>query len=55
MNTTIIQGDCIDVMKKIEPNFIDLTLTSPPYDDLRSYNNSLNWNFEIFKNVAQNL
>lgn len=24
MNTTIIQGDCIDVMKKIEPNFIDL-------------------------------
>ena len=34
---------------------VDLTVTSPPYDDLRSYDGTLNWNFEIFKKVAQRL
>lgn len=34
---------------------VDLTVTSPPYDDLRNYNNSLVWNFDVFKKVAQRL
>lgn len=34
---------------------VDLTVTSPPYDDLRSYKGTLNWNFDIFKKVAQRL
>ena len=34
----IIQGDCLDVMKTLEDNSIDLTVTSPPYDNLRTYN-----------------
>ena len=34
---------------------VDLTVTSPPYDDLRSYNGTLEWNFEIFKKVAHRL
>lgn len=33
----IIEGNCIDVMKKFDDNSIDLTLTSPPYDNLRAY------------------
>jgi DNA modification methylase len=33
----IIEGNCIEVMKKFEENSIDLTLTSPPYDNLRTY------------------
>jgi len=33
----IINGNCIEVMKSFEPNSIDLTLTSPPYDNLRNY------------------
>lgn len=33
----IIEGNCVDVMKKFEENSIDLTLTSPPYDNLRTY------------------
>jgi site-specific DNA-methyltransferase (adenine-specific) len=33
----IIQGNCAEVMKKLESNSIDLTLTSPPYDNLRTY------------------
>lgn len=28
-------------MKKMSDNFIDLTITSPPYDDLRTYNNHI--------------
>ncbi len=31
---------------------VDLTVTSPPYDTLRNYNDNLNWNFDIFKNIA---
>lgn len=33
----IIEGNCIDVMKKFDTSSIDLTLTSPPYDNLRTY------------------
>ena len=33
----IINGNCIEVMKNFDENSIDLTLTSPPYDNLRTY------------------
>ena len=33
----IIEGNCVEVMKQFDDNVIDLTLTSPPYDNLRSY------------------
>lgn len=33
----IIEGNCVEVMRNIEDNAIDLTVTSPPYDDLRNY------------------
>lgn len=33
----IIEGNCIDVMKEFADEVIDLTVTSPPYDDLRNY------------------
>tara|TARA_R110001606_G_scaffold48650_1_gene123394 strand:+ start:55 stop:951 length:897 start_codon:yes stop_codon:yes gene_type:complete len=29
--------NCLDTMKLMPDNFIDLTVTSPPYDDLRKY------------------
>jgi site-specific DNA-methyltransferase (adenine-specific) len=31
-------GDCLKVMKSLPDANIDLTVTSPPYDNLRSYN-----------------
>lgn len=34
---TIIEGNCVDVMQNIDADSIDLTVTSPPYDDLRNY------------------
>jgi DNA modification methylase len=33
----IIEGNCVEVMKKFSDEVIDLTVTSPPYDDLRNY------------------
>lgn len=54
-NITLIKGDCIDVMQDlISKNIkVDLTITSPPYDNLRSYKNTCEWSFDIFKKVAQ--
>jgi len=48
-------GDCVKVMDKISPQSIDLVITSPPYDDLRSYEGSLEWNMDIFHKVADQL
>ena len=33
----IINGNCVDVMKQLPDNSIDLVVTSPPYDNLRTY------------------
>lgn len=51
----VILSNCIEGMKTLEDEVIDLCVTSPPYDDLRSYNDSSSWNFETFKEVAQQL
>ena len=48
-------GDCIDVMKSFTSDCIDLTVTSPPYDNLRTYNATCEWNFDVFKQVAEHL
>lgn len=41
-------------MRMLPDNYIDLTITSPPYDDLRTYK-GCEWNFDIFKEVADEL
>ena len=38
----LIQGDCLVEMARLETGSVDLTVTSPPYDNLRTYNGSLN-------------
>lgn len=45
------KGDCLEVMKTISDNSIDLTVTSPPYDNLRTYNG---YSFD-FENIAKEL
>lgn len=40
----IIHGDCVEIMKNIESDSIDLTVTSPPYDYLRDYNKNIKEN-----------
>jgi site-specific DNA-methyltransferase (adenine-specific) len=44
-------GDCLEIMKLMENNSIDLTVTSPPYDNLRTYNG---FTFD-FEGIAQEL
>ena len=51
----IYNEDCLDGLSKLEDSFIDLVVTSPPYDNLRNYNESSIWNFEIFKPIAREL
>ena len=47
----VFQGDCLEVLKDIPDGSIDLTVTSPPYDNLRIYNGyALN-----FKGLAKEL
>ncbi len=51
----LIHGDCLIEMPKLAENSVDLTVTSPPYDNLRTYNNSLEWNPVIWKRVIEDL
>lgn len=55
MKQEIWHGDCLELMKDILDGSIDLTVTSPPYDNLRTYNNSLFWSEDIWKNVIKHL
>jgi site-specific DNA-methyltransferase (adenine-specific) len=48
---TIYNEDCLQTMKFMPNDFIDLTVTSPPYDDLRVYNG---YSFD-FQSVAYDL
>jgi len=51
MLNSIVCGNCVDVMKKIPDETVDLVVTSPPYDNLRTYNG---YSFD-FENIAQQL
>ena len=58
----IYNEDCLVTMSNIPDNTIDLTVTSPPYDDLRTYNNHISgkktefngYSFD-FENIAKEL
>ena len=51
----LLCGDCLELMAGIEVGTVDLTVTSPPYDNLRTYNDKLVWNWEIFTGIAEQL
>lgn len=44
-------ANCVDFMRQLEANYIDLTVTSPPYDNLRDYKG---FSFE-FRDIAKEL
>ena len=48
----LICGDSARVMADMPDNFVDLTVTSPPYDDLRSYNNIVKENLESYNGYS---
>lgn len=43
---TIMCGNCADIMKQMPDECIDLTVTSPPYDNLRTYK-GYSFDFEV--------
>ena len=47
----IYNENCLDTMSRMSDNFIDLTVTSPPYDNLRTYNG---YSFD-FESIAKEL
>lgn len=55
LKNQIYNCDCLQGLNSLDDGSIDLTVTSPPYDDLRTYDNTCTWNFEIFKPIAREL
>jgi DNA modification methylase len=52
----LLHGDCRKYLFDfIEADSIDLTVTSPPYDNLRTYNNSSTWGWAEFSAIAAGL
>ena len=51
----ITNGDSAVVLSTIKSNSVDLVVTSPPYDELRDYNNDSVWDFNSFKKIARQL
>jgi len=47
----LICGDNVEILKGLDSNSIDLTVTSPPYDDIRNYNG---YSFD-FESLAKQL
>ncbi len=47
----IYAENCLDTMARMPDGFIDLTVTSPPYDNLRKYNG---YEFD-FESIAREL
>ena len=47
--------NCLDTMARMDDNFIDLTVTSPPYDNLRTYKNDIDktWGQEIWEKIIK--
>ena len=55
--SNLILGDSSEEMQKLidQGVKVDLTVTSPPYDGLRSYEGDVVWNFDKFKDIAKKL
>ena len=47
--------DCMEYMKGLDDDVFDLTVTSPPYDNLRTYKDSLEWSEDIWKSIIKEL
>ena len=53
----IYNESCLVTMSNMPDNFLDLTVTSPPYDNLRTYNNDIDksWGEHIWKPIIKEL
>lgn len=51
----VINIDCVKLMCEMPNCLINLTVSSPPYSDLRSYKGTLNFTHSVFQNIAKEL
>ncbi len=49
MSYSVLTGSCVDLMPKMDKGSIDLVVTSPPYDNLRTYDDMPEWGEHIWK------
>ena len=52
---TLYKGHSEDILKNISSDSVDLVVTSPPYDDIKNYDNSNCFTFDVFTNIANEL
>ena len=61
MNGKIIQGDCLEVMRRLPEGSVDLSFFSPPYEDARTYGIDFNlkgqeyvdWLVKVFEQAVR--
>ena len=56
----IYNCNCLEGLKMLDNESVDMTVTSPPYDNLRTYSDKNTgddciWNFDVFKPIADEL
>ncbi len=52
----LMHGDCLTLLHGLPDDCIDLTVTSPPYDNMRTYNGNIaQWSHEKFMGIAKEL
>ena len=51
----IYNENCLDTMARMPDGFVDLTVTSPPYDNLRIYTGEMVWNEDVWKATIKEL
>jgi len=55
-HTDLRLGDCLEKMQELPSSCVDLTVTSPPYDNLRTYNgNNVLWGKHVWKPCIESL
>lgn len=54
-NIKLFNDDCLVIFPSLDESSIDLIVTSPPYDNLRTYNDSLEWGWHVWKPVIEQL
>ena len=57
MENQLFNESCLDTMNRMEDNSIDLVVTSPPYDNLRTYNSDVDqtWGESVWKPIISEL
>lgn len=51
----LLYGDCVARLRDVADGTVNLVLTSPPYDSLRTYGDSLSWDFDTFTAAAREI